>query len=154
MEAPRSGSVGIIVTVERSKYLLQLRDDFSSIFFPNLLGMFGGSTDDGETSQEAAAREFGEELGLPIPLERFKEIGRTTFNSIYFQGNARRERVFFLVDLSCSEEAQLELKEGAALKSFSMSETPSLVDLVPTDVLALRLFLMVANDIPFEPRIS
>ena len=54
---------GLLIENGRGEVLLQLRDDKPSIPYPNCWGTFGGQIEDGETPEQAMAREIAEELG-------------------------------------------------------------------------------------------
>ena len=49
-----------------NKYLFQVRDNKSSIWFPGFNGFFGGLVDKNETPDHAIKREILEELNIPV----------------------------------------------------------------------------------------
>ena len=52
------------IIIYHNKYLLQLRDNYASISFPNSWGFFGGNLENGESPEQALIRELEEELGF------------------------------------------------------------------------------------------
>ena len=53
---------GLILDNGSGKILLQLRDNKSTIQYPNSWGTFGGQIEDGETPEQAIIREIKEEI--------------------------------------------------------------------------------------------
>ena len=146
-----NGSVGIIITVDQNQYILQRRDSKSYIFFPGLLGLFGGAVDPAETDYQAAARELHEELFLNVKTPRLKKIASQKFSCDFFQNGKTRCRSFFHLDITVSEKRKMCLGEGAGIEYYGLNELPSSDDIVPTDFLTLRLFLMKSQQKRFEP---
>ena len=59
---------------KNGKLLIYLRDDKSTIPFPNYWDLFGGIIEDGETPEQALVREIEEELGVKIKnFTKFRE---------------------------------------------------------------------------------
>jgi 8-oxo-dGTP diphosphatase len=57
-----------------NRLLIYLRDDKPEIPFPSHWDFFGGHLEDGETPEEALAREVKEEIG--VDLKRWNSFGR------------------------------------------------------------------------------
>lgn len=57
---------GLILENSQGKILLQLRENKSSIPYPNCWGTFGGQIEKGETPEEAIKREIKEELDYDL----------------------------------------------------------------------------------------
>ena len=68
--------VSIIVENTEGEVLLLLRDNKSTIIFPNHWTLIGGKVEAGETPEMAAHREFVEETGLKAPLSFWKRYDR------------------------------------------------------------------------------
>ena len=60
--------VSIIIENSEGEILLLLRDNKSTIMFPNHWTLVGGKVEDGETPEMAAHRELAEETGLKATL--------------------------------------------------------------------------------------
>ena len=68
--------VAIIVENRAGEVLLLLRDNKSTIVFPNHWTLVGGKVEDGETPELAAHRELDEETGLKAKLSFWKRYDR------------------------------------------------------------------------------
>ena len=68
--------VSIIVENMEGEVLLLLRDNQSTIVFPNHWTLIGGKVEDGETTEMAAHRELEEETGLKTKLSFWKRYDR------------------------------------------------------------------------------
>lgn len=113
---PADAAVALI-TDERQRYLVQLRDAKPTIFFPDHWGCFGGALEPGESDEEALRRELKEELRLdlaPEPLARFTTF-TFDFSSI---GNGIIHRAFFEARVNSSILPSLRLAEGQEVRFF------------------------------------
>ena len=108
--APAPAAVALI-TDEQGRYLVQLRDDKPTIFFPNHWGCFGGALEPAESHTEALRREVMEELALDIEEQNISEFTRFTFD-FGFAGGAIIDRVFFEVSIHSNLLDDLVLGEG------------------------------------------
>lgn len=68
--------VAIILENREGEILLLLRDNKSTINFPNQWTLIGGKVKDGETPEMAAHRELVEETGLKTELSLWKQYDR------------------------------------------------------------------------------
>ncbi len=59
-------AVAALLVLEDGRYIMQLRDDIASIWYPGHWGLFGGGVDDGEDEIAALRRELWEELELKV----------------------------------------------------------------------------------------
>ncbi|HUF00081.1 MAG TPA: NUDIX hydrolase [Anaerolineales bacterium] len=106
--------ISIIVENTEGEILLLLRDNKSTIVFPNHWTLVGGKVEDGETLERAAHRELEEETGLKASLSFWKRYDR--------------EHPLFIVDqhvytgrVDVSREP-LVLGEGQAIEFFKPYE--------------------------------
>jgi len=108
--APADAAVALI-TDERGRYLMQLRDAKPTIFFPEHWGCFGGALEPGETDEQAARRELQEELGLTLPSEPLKQFTMFTFDFAPLGGGLVR-RTYFELRVDAAILPTLRLGEG------------------------------------------
>ena len=106
--------VVVILPYVHSKVLMQLRDMKEGINFPGCWGFFGGSIDEGETSEEASKRELFEEIGYK-PAEIFK-LG---FDIIPDLENLHAHAYCCPLTIPVEE---IKLKEGLDLDLFSLED--------------------------------
>jgi 8-oxo-dGTP pyrophosphatase MutT (NUDIX family) len=59
-----TNAVAALLLLGDGRYIMQLRDVKSHIFYPGHWGLFGGALDEGETETDALWRELDEELGF------------------------------------------------------------------------------------------
>ncbi len=109
--------VVVILSYANNKVLMHLRDIKEEIAFPGCWGFFGGSVDDGETPDDASARELFEEIGYSpaimhkLGFEIIPDLGNTASHAYYCQ-------LTIPVD-------EIQLKEGLDLGLFSLEEIMS-----------------------------
>lgn len=111
---PAPAAVALIID-EAGRYLVQLRDDIPTIFFPDHWGCFGGALEPGESHEQALARELGEELGLSLERRRVERFTRFTFD-FSFAGGGVIDRVFYQVPIRAAETDGLTLGEGREMR--------------------------------------
>ena len=123
----------IFATDPENRVLLQLRDDRPGVNWGGYWGLFGGGVepDDADLSH-AAQREFHEEVGLSLPLERFLPMAQLTSTS------PMRTPLFVFRLTGAVEPQDITLGEGAGFGFFTSEQVEHLT-LVPslTDVMAL-----------------
>lgn len=103
--------VALAMLEREGRWLMQLRDEISSIVAPGCWGLFGGHLDPGETPEQALRRELLEEISwqpLAVELVMVHHIHRRTAH--VYQG-----------ELSVPLE-QLQLLEGQDLGLVSPEE--------------------------------
>ena len=116
---PADAAVGIIVD-EEGRYLVQLRDDIPTIFFPGHWGCFGGALEPGETDEQTLARELMEEIGLDLARQAYRFFCRFTFAFARDDGSVGSfYRAFYVVDIPAAMLPDLRLGEGQAMRFFS-----------------------------------
>ena len=105
--------VSIFLRANNDSYLMQLRDNKSSIVFPGHWGLFGGAIESGETACEAASRELEEEIEISVVPEEIYEFRQ------YIQSNYIVHTCYYNLKTPLSK---LNLQEGADLGLFSINE--------------------------------
>jgi 8-oxo-dGTP pyrophosphatase MutT (NUDIX family) len=137
-----------ILLSEEGDYLLQQRDGTPGIWYPNMLGLFGGIIEEGEEASAALRRELAEELEFsPRQLSYFSfsffgtsEIASGSGCRIVYESRFARE-----------EWEQMVLNEGAGMKIISSSDIIGLKhSIVPVDLHMLYVHMM-CRDIIAQP---
>ncbi|MFN6565287.1 MAG: NUDIX hydrolase [Nostoc sp. ChiSLP01] len=105
--------VDIIILNSQQQVLLVLRDNKSSIPFPNTWALLGGYLEEKETPEVAIRRELVEELEIEI------ELGEVNFFKSYFWEECDEHIFWTRLDLDIS---QINLQEGQRLAYFSREE--------------------------------
>ena len=125
-----------IILVEDGRYLLQLRDNIESIWYPNHWGCFGGGVEPDEDPLRALRRELREELS-------FDFIEARVFTELEFDlagvGLDRYYRKYYVVHMTLVEMEGLRLTEGVGVAAFDADTMLGTLDLSPYDAFALFL---------------
>ena len=103
---------GIILLNSENKVLLILRDNKTSIPYPNMWDIPGGQIEEGETPEEAIRREMMEELGI-------EELGEITLFNVYESSNPTDFIFWEKVNLDVKE---INLQEGQEIKYFNLKQ--------------------------------
>jgi len=132
--SPSSAAVALIID-EDGRYLVQLRDDMPSIFFPDHWGCFGGAIDNTESPEDAVVRELFEELTILIDVSRVSLFTRLSYDAPFI-GYGAVDRVYFEVKVANTEINEMVLQEGAKME---VKEGPDLLTqkMVPFDHFAV-----------------
>ncbi|MBD2614803.1 NUDIX domain-containing protein [Nostoc punctiforme FACHB-252] len=101
----------IIIINSQQKVLLVLRDNKSSIPFPNTWALLGGFIEENESPEATIRRELVEEMEL--------ELGEIKFFKSYFWQECDEHIFWTRLDLDIS---QITLHEGQKLAYFSRKE--------------------------------
>lgn len=129
-------AVAALIVLEGDTYLLQHRDDFPGIWYPDHWGCFGGSVDPGEEPLETLHRELYEELELEFQDAEY--FTRLDFDLTPL-GAGRYYRSYYVVRLSRAEQTRLVLHEGKEVRAFSGEIVFRDLRVAPYDAFALFL---------------
>lgn len=131
-------AVAAIILLEDGRYLLQLRDDIESIWYPGHWGCFGGGVEPSEDPLSALHRELQEELAFT-----FDKMKASFFTELVIDlvglGLGRYYRKYYLIHMTCKEMAQLCLAEGEAVAVFDGDAILGALKVSPYDSFALFL---------------
>ena len=130
-------SVGALIIDVQGRMLLQRRDTKTSIYFPGLWGVFGGSCEGSETPEAAIVREIREELSIGVSA--VKLFLRWTINCPEL-GEDQRDRYFFSVLFDPSMVEAIRLGEGQEFRFFAVNDLPRVSEIVPFDLAAVSMF--------------
>lgn len=114
MLTPGIVAVALAVLERRDHWLIQLRDDRSTIVAPGCWGLFGGHMESGETPEQSLRRELIEEIGY----------GGGRLTPWFRSAAGGRVRHVFRVSLDVEPE-QLQLNEGQDMALASLEELSS-----------------------------
>jgi 8-oxo-dGTP pyrophosphatase MutT (NUDIX family) len=128
--------VGVILYREDGAVLLQQRDDRPDLPYPGYWTFFGGAVEQGETPDQAIARELMEELELAQPVGCWHDYecpvrthpGHVLVRNHLYHGLLSRPL------------ESLTLHEGQAMRFFAPAEADAL-DLAYSQSSVLRLWL-------------
>ena len=110
----------IILENDNGEFLLALRDNKSSIPFPNHWDLIGGHVEKGETPEEALIREVKEELDIDIKDYLFYK----TFECL--TGDEYENIKYIYTGKINLPIAEITLLEGERAQYFSKDEIPDL----------------------------
>jgi 8-oxo-dGTP pyrophosphatase MutT (NUDIX family) len=125
-----------LLVAETGRYLMQRRDAFDWINFPDHWACFGGMVEPGESPEAAVRREIYEELGYRAgAVELFTE-----YRLVMPFPAPRLERLtFFRISIREAEVPMLALNEGADLRLFHPEELAAEARAVPWDLAAVLM---------------
>jgi 8-oxo-dGTP pyrophosphatase MutT (NUDIX family) len=125
-----------IIVLEDGRYLLQLRDDLESIWYPDHWGCFGGGLEPGEDPLAALCRELREELSYEIGEAKF-------FMELEFDLSGlnlgRYYRKYYVLTMPLAGLPSLDVGEGCAVAAFDGDTVLSSLKVTPYDAFVLFL---------------
>ncbi len=134
---PGDAAVALIV-LDDSRYLMQLRDQKSGIFYPGHWGLFGGGIEPGESAEDGLRRELFEELGLEA--ESVSYFTRFSFD-FSCCGAQPVERHYYEVRVAAPKLRTMTLGEGSAMCAFTGQELLAKANVTPYDAFAIWMHL-------------
>ena len=133
-------AVAALLVLEDGRYVMQLRDPISHIFYPDHWGCFGGAVNAGEEPLPGLYRELREELEVEFSAAR--EFTRFDFDLSRIGMNQKRVyRIYFVVPVSAQEFSRCVLREGAQFKAFTGAEILTQPRVTPYDAFAIWLHM-------------
>jgi len=129
-----------------NKYLFQVRDNKSNIWFPGFNGFFGGLVDKNEIPYHAIKREILEELNIPVV--KVKLLIKVNFQPSKLK--QQRERFYYLITLKKNFEKQLKINEGSDFKFLSINQL-KLSKMIPWDITAIYYHQLILTKKRFIP---
>ena len=105
--------VSIFIRADNGNFLMQLRDNKSSIVYPGHWGLFGGDIESGESICEAASRELEEEVDIYAFPDEFTESRK------YLLSNYRVNTCYYELKTPLSK---MNLNEGSDMGIFSINQ--------------------------------
>lgn len=119
---PKDRGAGAIFYIRSTdRFMFFLRDDKDTIPCPGIIDIIGGHLEDGETPEEAAMREFAEELDDLDTGEPFQPTGLVLFKKWVDDRNV--EQIIFGCELD--ETPNLRLNEGQKLVFLKRNKLPT-----------------------------
>jgi 8-oxo-dGTP pyrophosphatase MutT (NUDIX family) len=145
---PSGAAVAALIIVETDGYLMQLRDSRPDIWYPSHWGLFGGSVNPDENSEQALARELREELELEV---REPQLFARSDVELTGLEPKRYFRLYYLVPITRAVCRSLVLHEGAEMRVFAGEEILRQPHVTP--MIALRYFSIMLGSIGGRRRI-
>ena len=136
---PNPSNAVCAIIRNKSKILLQKRDNKKNIFFPNHIGLFGGAKNYNESYVQALKRELKEEIGFtPQNINFFMKL------SFDFK-NKKILRYVYICKVNVLNKKKINLTEGAGFTILSFFKIKSQLNnknlFVPYDQMALWLYI-------------
>jgi 8-oxo-dGTP diphosphatase len=122
VDVSRIRTVSALPVTPDGRLVLQLRDDSPSLLYPNCWATLGGRIEDGETPDQALARELTEEIEFCPPLRFWK-----TWELEYPTSNGRQHSEVYVYIGSIERDlAHIRLHEGQRLSAFGAADIHTL----------------------------
>ena len=122
------------------KFLLQNRDEKKSIWYPSMLGLFGGKIEKNENENQALKREILEETNLKINSFYFLNSFKLLYRNKYYYRHVFYSRINKLPN-------HFSVNEGSGYSLVDKDNLSSLKKIiVPTDYISLSNYLRVKYD--------
>jgi len=129
-------AVAALLVLDDGRYIMQLRDDVPSIWYPGHWGLFGGGVEDGEEEVAALRRELREELEFDV---REAQLFTTINYDLQPIGLGCYIRRYYEVPVTITEWNRVVLHEGSDVRALTGDEALSLPRISPYDAFALFL---------------
>ncbi len=129
-------AVAALLVLDDGRYLMQLRDNKSMLFFPGHWGLFGGGVEAGETPEETLHRELWEELRLEPAAAHY--FTRFDFD-LEPLGQNKVFRIVYEVPVTTEQAGAVVLGEGAAVEAFTAQDLLVHERVTPYDAFAVWL---------------
>jgi 8-oxo-dGTP pyrophosphatase MutT (NUDIX family) len=144
-------AVAAILVDEDGRYIMQHRDAYPHIFYPDHWGCFGGAVESGEDTVEALRRELSEELELELPRARVRLFTRFDFDFSPL-GKSKVYRIYYDVRINRAEQQAMRLHEGQGVEAFDGAEMLALRRVTPYDAFAIWMHFRAARDARSGPQ--
>ena len=134
--APGRWCAAALVVTRGGRYLMQHRDPFPWIHFPDHWCCFGGAVEPGETPRDTVLRELHEETGITArSATLFTEL-----QAVYPFPEPRLDRVtFFTVPVAAQALDNVVVREGAGYALLDPTELAVMPNVVPLDLTAVMM---------------
>ena len=106
------------IIIKEEKFLLQLRDNKTTISYPNHWSFFGGEVDENETEEQALIRELVEEISW--------KPNNFSYYSTFIDLSTKAIVKLFLINFEMTH-SNLSLNEGQRMKWFGIDEIQDLI---------------------------
>ena len=120
-------------------YLMQRRPNSKTVGAAGLIGLFGGTIEQGETPIEAVCRELGEETSLELSPEDFSYLGHVSVTAYKADQPLAVEAEVFLTEVPTN--CEVVALEGELIDMSRDEARARVAELSPATVAAFEQFL-------------